>query len=269
MANPQLENGHTRIANELLEALCRTNLWPYESRVLIALIRFTYGWNKKNDWITLKQFSNLTGLDRRNVHRALKRLISKRIISAKRKGRRALIYGLQKDWEKWVLSSGPMSTAVVRSNDKMSSGPMTAVVNRDDGLSSAEMNTKDKIEIFTKEIHPNKEDAPPYDQIIEHFNLKTGKHFSKKSKTTRSHIQARWREGFQFDDFKTVINGRCAKWLNDPNMREYLRPQTLFGTKFESYLNDVTPPLAGKVSKTTLRNLQNVKEWSPPSERNM
>ena len=44
------------------------------------------------------------------------------------------------------------------------------------------------------------------------------------------------------DDFKTVIDKKCAEWLGNPKMEQYLRPETLFGTKFESYLNaKVTP----------------------------
>jgi hypothetical protein len=44
-------------------------------------------------------------------------------------------------------------------------------------------------------------------------------------------------EGFTIDDFKTVIDKKCAEWLGDSKMEPYLRPETLFGTKFESYLN--------------------------------
>ncbi|MEH7503836.1 conserved phage C-terminal domain-containing protein [Neobacillus drentensis] len=50
-------------------------------------------------------------------------------------------------------------------------------------------------------------------------------------------VQARWREGFCLDDFKRVIDLKAAEWLEEPQFCRYLRPETLFGPKFESYLN--------------------------------
>ena len=52
----------------------------------------------------------------------------------------------------------------------------------------------------------------------------------------QKHIKARLSEGFTIEDFKTVIDKKCAEWLGT-DYEQYLRPQTLFGTKFESYLN--------------------------------
>lgn len=76
--------------------------------------------------------------------------------------------------------------------------------------------------------------------IILHLNLKAGKNFSKKTKKTRDSVRARINEGFTFDDFTVVINKKCAEWLEDPRMNTYIRPETLFGSKFESYLNQTT-----------------------------
>ena len=74
-------------------------------------------------------------------------------------------------------------------------------------------------------------------EIIEYFNNTTGKRYKASSKSTRSHITARLKEGFSVDDFKTVIDKKTAEWKDDQKMEQYLRPETLFGTKFESYLN--------------------------------
>ena len=75
------------------------------------------------------------------------------------------------------------------------------------------------------------------EQIIDHLNARCGTHFRANTQNTKSHISARLREGFTVEDFYEVIDKMAEKWLNDPKMRDYLRPQTLFGTKFESYLN--------------------------------
>ena len=77
--------------------------------------------------------------------------------------------------------------------------------------------------------------------IVEHLNEKAGKQFRPTSKETQSHIQARMNDGFKVEDFITVIDKMCAKWKGDAKMNDYLRPSTLFGTKFESYLNTSVP----------------------------
>lgn len=74
-------------------------------------------------------------------------------------------------------------------------------------------------------------------QIIDYLNNKTKSNFKYTSKATQTKIIARLNEGYVLDDFIEVINKKCLDWLNDSKMSVYLRPETLFGTKFESYLN--------------------------------
>ena len=76
-----------------------------------------------------------------------------------------------------------------------------------------------------------------YKAVIDYLNSKTGQHFRSTTKSTRQHINARLAEGFTLDDFKCVIAKKCAEWMGDSKMEKYLRPETLFGTKFESYQN--------------------------------
>lgn len=59
----------------------------------------------------------------------------------------------------------------------------------------------------------------------------------KATDKTKALIRGRLNEGFTLDDFKYVIKVKSAEWKNDDKMRKYLRPETLFGTKFEGYLN--------------------------------
>ena len=76
-----------------------------------------------------------------------------------------------------------------------------------------------------------------YISIVDYLNQKAGTNFRASSKKTQTHIHARLAEGFTIDDFKNVIDKKCAEWLGDSKMEQYLRPETLFGTKFEGYLN--------------------------------
>ena len=80
-------------------------------------------------------------------------------------------------------------------------------------------------------------DTIPYDEVVGYLNEKTKSNFKSSSKDTRKHIRARYNEGFSIDDFKKVIDNKTAEWYNNTKMNAYLRPKTLFGTNFESYLN--------------------------------
>ena len=82
----------------------------------------------------------------------------------------------------------------------------------------------------------------PTEEILGHLNQRAGTHYRATTANTRKLIKARLKEGFTVDDFKTVIDKKCADWINNPAMVEYLRPETLFGPKFESYLNAKSMP---------------------------
>lgn len=91
---------------------------------------------------------------------------------------------------------------------------------------------------LTKEEEPKQ---PPHDsakikEIIAYLNEKLGTRYSASSKKSTSHISARLNEGNSVEDFKLVIDQKYKDWFNT-EYAEYLRPETLFGTKFESYLN--------------------------------
>ena len=98
------------------------------------------------------------------------------------------------------------------------------------------------------ELHPSNENqelerefsgasAPvPYVQILKILNDRCQSAFRSETASTRAFIRARWREGWRLQDFDLVIAHKSREWIGDPNMAQYLRPQTLFGTKFERYL---------------------------------
>ncbi|GAG85663.1 unnamed protein product, partial [marine sediment metagenome] len=79
------------------------------------------------------------------------------------------------------------------------------------------------------------------------------------------HISERLNEGFTVDDMKKAVDIKCSKWLDDPYMTSYLRPETLFGTKMESYLNESFTPLVDPVEslERELEELFNSGDISP------
>lgn len=88
----------------------------------------------------------------------------------------------------------------------------------------------------------NKEEI---EDIISYLNGKLGTNYRANSKATSKKINARLNEGFTPDDFIAVIDKKCEDWLGDTKMAQYLTPDTLFGTKFEKYLEQA------RMKKTT------------------
>lgn len=72
--------------------------------------------------------------------------------------------------------------------------------------------------------------------VIHHLNEKAGTNYRQSTESTVRHIKARLNDGFTLEDFFTVIDKKVAEWKGT-DMERYLRPETLFGSKFESYLN--------------------------------
>ena len=85
----------------------------------------------------------------------------------------------------------------------------------------------------TKKSNTNKE---IYIAVIDYLNSKAGTHYRSNSKTTQQHINARIAEGFTVDDFKRVVDNMWTAWKGT-EWEQYMRPSTLFGSKFENYLN--------------------------------
>ena len=80
LESPQLEDGFTPIANDIMDALARTRFSGYERSVLDFLFRKTYGWSKKSDLISLSQFVEATLIAKPHVVRTIKRLVQRNII---------------------------------------------------------------------------------------------------------------------------------------------------------------------------------------------
>ena len=105
---------------------------------------------------------------------------------------------------------------------------------------SIRIKDKDKDKESNKVHSPAKKQDIPYKEIIVHLNNRTGSKYKPTTSKTQKLIKARWNEGFRLEDFKTVIDKKSAEWLDDKKMEVYLRPPTLFGPKFESYLNQLS-----------------------------
>ena len=106
MANPQLSNGYTKIANELLEAICRLNISGNEMRILLYIIRRTYGFNKSYSEISLSEISAAVEIRREHIQKALKKLSAKKIIELHiHCGTKSQTISIVKNYEEWIVKT--------------------------------------------------------------------------------------------------------------------------------------------------------------------
>lgn len=111
---------------------------------------------------------------------------------------------------------------------------------------------KGSIEIIT----PDEQENIPYKEIIEYLNQRIGSNYKPNASKTKTAIHARVQEGYTLEDFKIVIDKKVNEWCGT-DMAKYLRPETLFGTKFEGYLNQ--PEIQRKF---TTKDIENKIDWS-------
>lgn len=114
-------------------------------------------------------------------------------------------------------------------------------------------NLTSNIYSLAKQKEDKTNDKDIHKRIIDYLNEKADKSFKSTTKKTKSLIDARLAEGFVEEDFYKVIDNKVHTWLEDAKMSVYLRPETLFGNKFESYLNEV-PRMAKNGNESVKQN---------------
>lgn len=127
------------------------------------------------------------------------------------------------DWTNGAVQNGQTNTNRLPENNKQ------------------ETNNRDIIERQTAPSGKPEQTA----EIIGYLNKRVGTHYRATTRKTQALIKARLNEGFTVNDFKQVIDNKAEEWLGDQKMEKYLRPETLFGTKFEGYLNERSAPRVG------------------------
>lgn len=111
MANPQVENGHIKIANEILEALVKSKLNGTQLSLCLFLIRKTYGWNKKEDEIALSQFYKSLPYSERGVKKEISNLKKMNIFVVSKQGNvfgDSTVYSFNKNYESWVVKNSTL-----------------------------------------------------------------------------------------------------------------------------------------------------------------
>lgn len=101
MANPQIENGHTRVANEIIEQISKEKLNGTQFRILLVVWRYTYGFQRKKHRLSLSFIANAIGGDKRQIQRDLKVLADRRIIFQTIE-RQERVIGFNKNHNEWT-----------------------------------------------------------------------------------------------------------------------------------------------------------------------
>ena len=112
LESPQLEHGYTRIANELLEEILRYSLTGGELRILLAVIRLTYGWRRKEAVLKIREMAQVAGLSERHAKRIVKRLARDWLLFRRPLSRVKVVVGLNKQFSTWRLRKIPKDLAV-------------------------------------------------------------------------------------------------------------------------------------------------------------
>jgi phage replication O-like protein O len=229
--SPQIEDGFTRIANELLHAIISFGFTKIQLLIIFSVIRMTYGYGKKQDALSGWQMSTMTGIDRSNISKTIDSLVSMNVLIKYESGR--LSHGvfvhdiaLNKYYDNWITVGN--STTVVK---------ITPLVKQPNTVGNS--TTQPLVKQPThKERNKTKE---IYIEVLDYLNRVAGKKFEPVDANINL-IKARLKESSK-EELLRVIDMKTAEWLHDSFMNKYLRPATLFNaTKFASYIGEQSMP---------------------------
>jgi len=156
------------------------------------------------------------GISRQNVRTAINHLKATNTITIEKKGKHSII--TINNYDEYQPITNKLTTNQPQTNQQLTT------------------NQPRYNNIINKECNNDSLYIDERKQIIDYLNQKAGTHYRANTKNTQKHIIARLKEGFTVDDFKKVIDNKVKEWTNT-DFAKYLRPETLFGVKFESYLN--------------------------------
>lgn len=205
--------------------------------------------------ITYKQMSDETGYSRDTVDKLMKRMIS---VHSKVEYSESTKEILICNWHKhnWTAS------------DKQYIAIMSQLENVKDVVFKEKLQDRVSIrypygmhttdtDIYSNTNNKDKEEEIKFSNtvkdIIDYLNTVCGTKYKYGTPKTRTCIRARLNEDFTVEDFKTVIDIKHAEWANDRKWSKFLRPETLFGTKFEAYLNQ---------RPTVRTSEEEIREWA-------
>lgn len=225
----------------------REDLSIYEKMIYIVLIR--YSDEESCCFPSYRTISKKAGCSERQVSNVLKKLEEKGLLIRKNRKRKG---SNEKESNLYVLLSVKQEvqhTMPNVRNEVLNPTACGAVHVRNEVPSNKtninKTNLTNNIYSSAEQKEEKTKDKEIYKRIVDYLNKAADKSFKSTTKKTISLIDARLKEGFTEEEFYKVVDNKVLNWLDDDKMNAYLRPETLFGNKFESYLNE-TPKKALK-----------------------
>lgn len=228
---PNLDNGYLRISNELLEAIVLFDFTSRQLKVLLSLIRVTYGFNKKQDSISGWQLSKMTNISQQNISKTLKELVAMNVILKHEEGRFGHgVFINEISLNKYYLTWKTINKTTINEMNRQQNNHQQVVTSTINEMiiqpSTKQCTHKDISKDNTKDICV---------ECLIYLNEKTKRSY-KPVKANLDFIKARLTEGFTKQDVFHVIDVKVSQWINDSDMNKYLRPATLFNaSKFAQY----------------------------------
>ena len=208
---PQLENGYTMIANEIMDAMISYRIPGEERQCLDFILRKTYGYHKKEDAISNSQFVVATHLKKGNVCRAIKSLVLKNIVIKKDNG---IIptYRFNKHYKTWKRLSKKITVIKLA----------TDVIKNDNKVLSKAMDTKERKETIQKK-EKKKFMPPSVEEVIKYF-LSKGYSVESAKKAHEYYSAADWhdRNGDKVRSWKQKMIG---VWFREENKNKEILQQ--------------------------------------------
>lgn len=217
-------------------------------------------------WATNEQLCDSTTLSERGLRNASKRLVEAGFVSVEKKGlpaknhytvnEDAVAEFFGGDVELWDVMPADCSDKSLHNDNYQSLQNDTTtdcktqrpyICSKNDEVITRSKNEKDIVRKQASAQRPapsrpcNEDELAKVAEVVQSLNEETGSHYRPTSKATMRHVLARLREGFTVEDCKEVIRKKSDEW-GGTDMAKYLRPETLFGPKFEGYLNAPEDP---------------------------
>lgn len=211
MADVQLENGYTKIANEILERLALTKLSPTQFRLILAIWRYTYGFNRKDHEMSLSFLAEATGIHKQRVKQELDKLIENNIVIVTEEGSfsKSRKLAFNKDYDTWRLQSTKESTVSGIADTTVSKNADTTV--SETAYSTVSEFAYQEIKNINKDLNKNIDDdigdahAQSFQLIANRYIQRRGKGLSLSPKDEAA-IEKLLQEQIPLDDILKLID---------------------------------------------------------------
>lgn len=225
MASPQLENGYTPIANEILDNLCKLPFNGTEIKVIMCVFRYTFGFCRKTHKLSASFIASWGECDLRSVKRALKKLQESKIIICVNSEKKGVTSELMfnKNFEQWLTGDKNVTSDRIDTSDKNDTRPVSKVSPDQCHFAhprNTKYNTKYYDDFFEKvwKAYPNKKSKSAVSKKAKKELYEAGEKVVLEAiKTYKAEIEENGTEERYILHGSTFFNGRWRDYIKEPD----------------------------------------------------